>query len=122
MFNQRDMEYIQAISREYIDALDDVTEKAEEVEPGLNRTVRLAVSWCHGEPSHHMLKTTIPKRKTVILTAAVMMGQELVLVTLPTLTIRLRDEGDPSDSEAWSDAMWYDDVEDDEESVSGEGA
>ncbi|KAL1737339.1 hypothetical protein EV714DRAFT_196571 [Schizophyllum commune] len=122
LFNQRDMEYIQAISREYIDDLDDVTEKAEEVEPGLNRTVRLAVSWCHGEPSHHVLKTTIPKRKTVILTAAVMMGQELVLVTLPTLTIRLRDEGDPSDSEAWSDAMWYDDVEDDEESMSGEGA
>uniref|UniRef100_D8PQT5 MYND-type domain-containing protein n=1 Tax=Schizophyllum commune (strain H4-8 / FGSC 9210) TaxID=578458 RepID=D8PQT5_SCHCM len=121
MFNQRDMEYIQAISREYIDALDDVTEKAEEVEPGLDRTVRLAVSWCHGEPSHHVLKTTIPKRKTVILTAAVMMGQELVLVTLPTLTIRLRDEGDPSDSEAWSDAMWYeDDGEDDDEGMSGE--
>ncbi|KAL1739212.1 hypothetical protein HDZ31DRAFT_49740, partial [Schizophyllum fasciatum] len=115
LFNQRDIDYLKSITQSYVDLhLDDIANQARAIDPGLGHTYRLTVAWVGGEPTHRVTVADLwLGKRAVVITAALMMGNEFVLVTLSGLTLVLKGpEGCESDDEVWTT---------DEDTSEGEG-
>lgn len=99
LYDQRDIDYLTLITKEYTDHhLDDVFEEAKKIGPAnLGRTYTLTVGWA-SDPTHWVIASDrFFRERMVLIQVAVKMGNELTLVTLPSVTLTLEN---PEDSDS----------------------
>ncbi|KAL1740830.1 hypothetical protein HDZ31DRAFT_46699 [Schizophyllum fasciatum] len=101
LYSKRDIEYLTRISKAYMDDhLDSVYDESRKIEPSLQKTFWLTVSWAGRKPSHWVeLAPYFVKPRMVVMRAALMMGNELTVVTLPSASLTVREGLDDKDEE-----------------------